>query len=50
MFFDFNVIVDICWVIDGKFISLGGIFVGIDMSLVLVVEFISYEYVLLIVK
>ena len=45
-----NVISDTRWVTDGKFTSSGGISAGIDMSLALVAEFISYEHALLTAK
>ena len=50
MFSDLNVIADTRWVTDGKFTSSGGISAGIDMSLALVAEFISYEHALLTAK
>ena len=50
MFSDLNVIADTRWVTDGKFTSSGGISAGIDMSLALVAEFISYEHALLSAK
>jgi len=50
MFSDLNVIADTRWVTDGKFTSSGGISAGIDMSLALVAEFISYEHALLTTK
>ncbi|WP_375185714.1 DJ-1/PfpI family protein [Pseudoalteromonas sp.] len=45
-----NVIADTRWVTDGKFTSSGGISAGIDMSLALVAEIISYEHALLTAK
>jgi transcriptional regulator GlxA family with amidase domain len=50
MFSDLNVIADTRWVTDGKFTSSGGISAGIDMSLALVAEFISYEHAFLTAK
>ena len=50
MFSKLNVIADTRWVTDGKFTSSGGISAGIDMSLALVAEFISYEHALLTAK
>ena len=50
MFKDLNVIADTCWITDGKFTSSGGISAGIDMSLALVAELISYEHALLTAK
>ena len=50
MFPDLNVIADTRWVTDDKFTSSGGISAGIDMSLALVAEFISYEHALLTAK
>ena len=50
MFSDLNVIAETRWVTDGKFTSSGGISAGIDMSLALVAEFISYEHALLTAK
>lgn len=50
MFSDLNVIADTRWVTDGKFTSSGGISAGIDISLALVAEFISYEHALLTAK
>lgn len=50
MFKDLNVIADTRWVTGGKFTSSGGISAGIDMSLALVAEFISYEHALLTAK
>ncbi|MAD04015.1 MAG: glutamine amidotransferase [Pseudoalteromonas sp.] len=50
MFKDLNVIADTRWITDDKFTCSGGISAGIDMSLVLVAELISYEHALLTAK
>jgi len=50
LFSELNVISDTRWITDGKFTSSGGISAGIDMSLALVAEFISYEHALLTAK